>query len=75
MTTQRSAILITGLVILLIGGVILISGAASQSSTSLTIGAFFALFSTATNYLQLFFHFPLGSNGLGAPASTNVLSP
>src|SRR5215467_8567602 len=81
MSTQRLAILITGLVLLLIGGVILISGAASQSSTSLTIGALFALFGTTTNYLQLFFSFPIDSNRreervlTQAPAPTQTSVP
>jgi hypothetical protein len=72
MTIQRSAILITGLVLLLIGGLILISGAPSQSPASNTIGAIFAFFGAATNYLQLFI---LDINRLKEPAPPQGRAP
>lgn len=75
MSPRRSAILITGLVLLLIGGIILLSGAQSPNPTSNTIGAIFTLFGTATNYFQLFFRFPVGPNILEAPVLTQTQAP
>ena len=75
MSIQRSAILITGLVLLLIGGFILLLGAQSPNPTSNTLGAIFTLFGTATNYLQLFFRFPVGLNRLEASAPTQTPAP
>lgn len=62
MSTQRSTILITGLVLIVIGGIILVLGTQNPNPLSNTVGTIFALFGTGMNYLQLFFRFPIDFN-------------